>query len=96
MRFGMGRCNMPNISLNAYSPNEKILISYFDMENVAQHTFPLTLFVYMGAKAFIMNDQTEYADALRRGLRYLEEGKFRHTTSYEALIDIDYPKNNMV
>jgi len=71
---------------SSYSEKELKLIEHFGFENAAGHVLPAMLFTMMAAKAFMMDDRTPYAAALRRCLKAFETGAYRCTPEWDALI----------
>lgn len=71
-----------------YSPNEKKMIEYYGFTDVAERMFPSTLYPLMAAKAFIMNDNSVYSDALRKAIKHMEHN-YRMTPEFEALISVE-------
>jgi hypothetical protein len=71
------------------SPAERKLFEHFQLEILlSTGTFMPMLLTMLGTRAFIDNDQSPYAEALRRGLRLLENDGFRGTPEWEALISV--------
>jgi len=80
---------------SSYSEAELKLIKHFGFEDAAYHMLPALLFTAMAAKAFMMNDRTEFASALRRCLEAFEKGAYRGTPEWDALIGDPYvPSRN--
>jgi hypothetical protein len=78
-----------------YSEKELKLIDHFGFENAAAHVLPALLYPMMASKAFMMDDRTEYASALRRCLLAFEKGAYRGTPEWDALIGDPYvPSRN--
>jgi hypothetical protein len=74
-----------------YSETELKLIEHFGFENAVGHVLPALLYSMMASKAFMMNDQTQFASALRRCLLAFEKGAYRGTPEWDALIgDLRY------
>jgi hypothetical protein len=69
-----------------YSETELKLIRHFGFENAVGHVLPALLYPMMASKAFMMNDQTQFASALRRCLLAFEKGAYRGTPEWDALI----------
>lgn len=69
-----------------YSEAELKLINHFGFENAVGHVLPALLYPMMASKAFMVNDQTMYASALRRCLLAFEKGAYRGTPEWDALI----------
>lgn len=61
------------------------------MDNICQAISPLTMWRTMVVKAFIENDQSPYADAVRRGISALDGDNtvYRLTPEFEDLIKIE-------
>jgi hypothetical protein len=76
----------------SYSEKELKLIAHFGMADIAYNIQPPLLYTMLAYKAFVTNDQTPYASALRRCLEALEnvgfeKGKvYRCTPEWDALI----------
>jgi hypothetical protein len=70
-----------------YSETEMRLFEHFGMANIACHMQPPMLYALLATKAFILNDQTPWADGLRRCLIALEKcSTYRKTPEWDALI----------
>jgi hypothetical protein len=74
-----------------YSEKELKLFAHFGMADIAYNMQPPMLYTLLASKAFIMNDQTPYASALRRCIKAFEatdrdEIVYRCTPEWDALI----------
>lgn len=65
------------------------LIEHFGVKVMMEHMTPTALYKAMALNAFLMDDQTPYADALRRGLKLLYEGEYRLTPEFEQAIQVE-------
>jgi hypothetical protein len=75
-----------------YSDGEIKLFSYFGFTDLLEAVEPLTLYRMAVSRAFADNDQTAYADSLRRCVLATDEGwPYRLTAEFNALIKI--PEN---
>jgi hypothetical protein len=72
-----------------YSEKELLLIKYFGFAEIAERIAPSVLYNMMASKAFLNNDQSMYAESLRRCLRALGNSRpYRTTPEFEDLIVI--------
>ena len=69
-----------------YSPTEMILFKHYGIDNLCQHVTPVNMYHFMAEKAFLANEQSEYADAVRRGLAALNSQIYRMTPDFDKLI----------
>lgn len=72
-----------------YSDAEKKLIAYFGFTDISESTslVPAVLYPMMASKAFVDNDRTPAADALRRAIVALERRSvYRETPEWDSLI----------
>ena len=73
-----------------YSEREIKLFAHFKMADIAYNIQPPLLYTMLAYRAFLTNDQTEYASALRRCLEALESFEkdkvYRCTPEWDALI----------
>jgi hypothetical protein len=70
-----------------YSKNEQKIIEHFGYSHLMTVIDPLGMIRLMVEKAFLDNDQTVYAEALRRGVKVLGYGKiYRETPEWEYLL----------
>lgn len=70
-----------------YSPEEIVLLKHYGYDNVAEHIAAPGLYRMMVEKAFLANDQSEYAHALRRGASALSKSNpLRMTPEFNALV----------
>jgi hypothetical protein len=78
-----------------YSEAELKLIKHFGFENAIGHVLPALLYPMMASKAFMVDDRTPFASALRRCLLAFEKGAYRGTPEWDALIANPYvPSTN--
>ncbi len=78
-----------------YSEKELEMFAHFGMAEFAEYTAASLFYTMLASKAFVMNDQTPWSNALRRCLVALEAGGYRGTPEWDALIgDCDQPSTN--
>lgn len=76
-------------SASEYSENEMVLFKHYGFDNICHRIMPYTLYKMMAEKAFLANDQSEYAEAVRKGLLALNSRTpYRLTTEFDNLIVI--------
>lgn len=56
-----------------YSARERMLFRHFGLESVVRHTQPITAYTMAAHVAFMRNDQSRWANALRRCITAMEE-----------------------
>lgn len=72
-----------------YSPNEMLLFKHYGIDNICQQLMPHNMYRMMAEKAFLANEQSEYADAVRRGLAALNNSQiYRMTSDFDKLIAV--------
>ncbi len=72
-----------------YSPAELRLIEHFGYLHLSGRLYPAELFGLMTKKAFLDNDQTPYAEALRRCVTALDRClPYRMTPEFETLATV--------
>ena len=72
-----------------YSANEMLLFKHYRVDDICQQIMPHDLYRMMAEKAFLANEQSEYADALRRGLEAMKSCfPYRLTPEFDKLIDV--------
>lgn len=74
-----------------YSEAELKLAEYFGFKNLIEENDvePLTLYRIMAYEAFMTDDRTEYAAAVRRAISAMDSrDPLRHTPEFEKLIKI--------
>lgn len=72
-----------------YSPEEIVLLKHYGYYNVAEHIAAPGLYRMMVEKAFLANDQSEYANALRRGASALSKcNPLRMTPEFNELVKV--------
>lgn len=70
-----------------YSDKELSLIKHFNCEGLIENLTPTTVYDSMMEKAFLSNEQSPYAEALRRCMRALfKNSTQRNTPEWDALI----------
>ena len=71
-----------------YSKKELALIRYFKLEAMLETIFPPIVYREMALVAFITDDQSIFAESVRRCIRALSDcTAYRTTPEFEALID---------
>jgi len=79
----------------SYSKTEMELFEHFGFADIAGNMQPPMLYTILASKAFMMNDQTRWADGLRRCLTAFEKGSaYRCTPEWDALI-LGKPSNGI-
>lgn len=73
-----------------YSANELKLIEHFGLMNLVQHgdVPPPKVYQYMVYNAFVKNDTTAYAHALRRAVIWMDKKLPRNTPEFEKEIEV--------
>jgi hypothetical protein len=71
-----------------YSPNEMLLFKHYGIDNICQQLMPHNMYRLMAEKAFLENEQSEYAEAIRRGLAALNNSHYRMTPDFDKLIAV--------
>lgn len=78
------------------SPAEKVLFEYFNVPMILAERDPIGCYRLAVERAFLTNDQTSYAEALRRGYEAVAHVKmYRMTSEFENLIEIKKQSNIM-
>ena len=75
-----------------YSEKELQLAAYFGLTDLVENCFPSVAYMAMANKAFMDNDQSEYAHSLRRCIRALEQDKIKgnYILDYSAVINYNF------
>lgn len=74
---------------NEYSENEMVLIRHSKMLDLYQKLTAFPLYRLMAYHAFIYNDQSPEADAIRRGCIAIDENKiYRLTPEFDEIIKV--------
>jgi hypothetical protein len=72
-----------------YSLNEMLLFKHYGIDGICQQLMPVNMYRLMAEKAFLVNEQSEYADAVRRGLAALNNSQiYRMTPDFDKLIAV--------
>lgn len=71
-----------------YSENEMLLFRHYGIDNICQYIMPHNMYRLMAEKAFLENEQSEYANAVRRGLAALNASHYRMTSDFDELIAV--------
>jgi len=73
-----------------YSNKEiKLLLHFVSEALLINDENALQVYRIASVLAFIENENSKYADSLRRCMRHLESGKLRFTPEFDALIDLE-------
>ena len=76
---------LADYSVNDYSENELKLIKHYDKLRLIAYIDPPSLYRGMAMEAFISNDQSPYAEVLRKCVSALSTVKvYRKTPGWEA------------
>jgi hypothetical protein len=72
-----------------YSANEMLLFKHYGIDDICQQLMPHNMYRMMAERAFITNEQSEYADAVRRGLAAMNRYQpCRMTPDFDKLIAV--------
>jgi hypothetical protein len=75
--------------MNDAHPAEMAILEHFQVSHLLPDLGIMDCLKLCAEKAFLENDQSPYADALRRGWRHLyRSGGYRGTEEYHALITV--------
>lgn len=86
------------ISLSDISDAELMLIDHFCVRNIldAPSMQIIPLYRLMIEIAFMSNDKTGYANALRKAYNHLQIGKYRMTNEFDNLILTEIRKDKLI
>lgn len=73
--------------MSKYSESERILLNHFNLNAYAEMTTAIHAWRTMAEVAFLLNEQSPYADAVRRGLEALNDHHIlRDSKEFDELI----------